>query len=138
MNPRRKIVILLVLLVLLSVASGFFAGARYGKIKARQRSRPDAWNVEAMHTLDRKLKLTPEQREKVQQILDSGVDDLMVIRMDALSRTTVVIDRMVAQIEPSLTEEQKVEFQRLKEERAQPSLDMLRVKPREAAKSKPQ
>ena len=130
MNPRRKIVFLLILLILLSGVGGFFGGARYGKIKARKRALPEAWNVEAMKVLDRKLELAPEQREKVQRVLDSGVEELIVVRTDALARTNVIIDRMVAEIEPSLTEEQKAEFLRLKKERAEPSIDMLRVKPR--------
>jgi hypothetical protein len=134
MNARRNIILLLVLLIALSGVGGFFGGARYGKIKARQRSRPEAWNVEAMRTLDRRLKLTSEQREKVQQILDNGVEKLVVIRTDALAKTNVVIDQMVAEIEPSLTEEQRTEFRRLKEERAQVSLDMLHVAPRDNAK----
>jgi hypothetical protein len=134
MNARRNIILLLVLLIALSGVGGFFGGARYGKIKARQRSRPEAWNVEAMRTLDRRLKLTSEQREKVQQILDNGVEKLVVIRTDALAKTNVVIDQMVAEIEPSLTEEQRTEFRRLKEERAQVSLDMLHVAPRDNSK----
>ena len=134
MNARRNIILLLILLIVLSGFGGFFGGARYGKMKARQRSRPEAWNVEAMRTLDRRLKLTPEQREKVQQILDGGVEKLVVIRTDALARTNVVIDQMVGEIEPSLTEEQRAEFRRLKEERAQISLDMLHVTPRDNAK----
>jgi hypothetical protein len=134
MNPRRKIVLLLLLLVILGALGGFIAGTRYGKMRARQRSLPAAWNVEAMKMLDRKLNLTPEQREKVQDVLDSGVDELIVIRTDALARTNLVIDRMVSEIGPSLNEEQKVELQKLKEERAQPSIDMLRVKARSGAK----
>jgi ABC-type polar amino acid transport system ATPase subunit len=134
MNSRRQIIGLLILVIVLSGVGGFFGGVRYGKMKARQRSRPEAWNVEAMRMLDRKLKLTQEQHEKVQRILDGGVEELVVIRTDALGKTNVVIDRMVGQIDPLLTDEQKAELQRLKEERAQISLDMLHVKPREAAK----
>ena len=133
MSARWRIIVLLLVVVLLSTAGGVALGRCWMKAEYRRRSKPQAWNVEAMRTMERKLSLTPEQREQVQRVLDSGVVDLMAVRTDTLAKTDVIIDRMVAAIEPVLTTEQRAAFLKLKEERAQTSLDMLYVKPRPGA-----
>lgn len=134
MTSRKKIIILLVTLMLVSGVAGAFLGACWGKNQARKRSLPQSWNVAAMQTLQRKLKLTPEQAEKVQSVLDSGVGDLQVIRTETLARTNIVVERLSSQIEPSLTAEQIPIFRKLVQERAQGSLDLLNVAPRPEAK----
>jgi predicted Holliday junction resolvase-like endonuclease len=130
MSSRRKIILLLIVLMIISGLAGTCIGIRVGKAQARKRSIPEAWNVEAMKTLQRKLSLTPEQAAKVQAALDSGVEELRAVRADTLARTDKVVNRVVADIGPLLTEEQQPVFQKLVEERAQASLEMLNVVPR--------
>jgi len=138
MTSRRKIILLLVVLMIISGLAGACIGIRVGKLQARKRSIPEAWNVEAMKTLQRRLSLTPEQAAKVQAALDSGVEELRAVRADTLARTDKVINRVVAEIEPLLTPEQRPVFRKLVEERAQTSLEMLNVVPRAGNKpSKP-
>ncbi|HET6407462.1 MAG TPA: hypothetical protein VFG14_06240 [Chthoniobacteraceae bacterium] len=126
----RKIALLLVVLMIISGLAGTCVGIRIGKDKARKRSVPEAWNVEAMKMLQRKLTLTPEQSAKVQAILDSGVEDLRAVRVETLARTDKVINRLSGEIEPLLTEAQLPVFRQLVDERAQASLEMLNVVPR--------
>jgi hypothetical protein len=135
MTSRKKIILLLIVLMIISGLAGTCIGIRVGKAQARKRSIPEAWNVEAMKTLQRKLDLKPEQAPKVQAVLDSGVDELRVLRTDTLARTDKVINRLVREIEPLLTEVQRPIFHNLIEERAKASLEMLNVVPRSDGKS---
>ena len=135
MTSRRKIILLLIVLMIISGLAGTCIGIRIGKDRARKRSVPEAWNVEAMKSLQRKLDLTPEQVTKVQAVLDSGVDELRGVRADTLARTDKIINRLVGEIEPVITEEQRPLFHKLVEERAQASLEMLNVVPRSDGKS---
>ena len=136
MISRRSIIILLLIaLMIISGLAGTCIGIRIGKDRVRKRSVPEAWNVEAMKSLQRKLDLTPEQAAKVQAVLDSGVDELRGVRTDTLARTDKIINRLVGEIEPLITEEQRPLFHKLVEERAQASLEMLNIVPRSDGKS---
>jgi hypothetical protein len=136
MTSRKKIILLLITLMIISGLAGTCIGIRIGKKQARKRSVPAVWNVEAMKTLQRKLDLTPEQAAKIQAVLDVGVEELRAVRANTLSRTDKVIDRLSAEIEPTLTEVQRPIFRQLVEERAKASLEMLNVVPRTDGKSK--
>lgn len=131
MKPTWKIAALLAAIVLLSGFTGYYFGFQVAKAKARARSNPDTWNVSAMKTLERKLKLTPAQHEKVQAILDGGVDELRGIRIDTIAKSNRVLERLIAEVSQELTPEQRVEFAKLKAERIQTNLDMLKVEPRQ-------
>lgn len=135
MTSRKKIILLLIVLMIISGLAGACIGICVGKAQVRKRSVPAVWNVEAMRTLQRKLDLTPEQAAKVQAVLDVGVEELRAVRADTLSRTDKIINRLAGEIEPMLTEEQRPVFRKLVEERAQASLEMLNVVPRSEGKS---
>ena len=134
MSSRKKIIGLLLALMIISGLAGTCIGIRLGKAQVRKRSVPEAWNVEAMKTLQRKLDLTPEQAAKIQAILDSGVEELRAVRADTLERTDKIINRLASEITPVLSEEQRPVFHQLVEERAQASLEMLNVLPRAGGK----
>lgn len=135
MTSRKKIILLLIVLMIISGLAGTCIGIRVGKAQARKRSVPEAWNVAAMKMLHRKLDLTPEQATKVQAVLDIGVEELRAVRIDTLARTDKIINRLAGEIEPVLTEVQRPVFHKLVEERAQASLEMLNVVPRPDSKS---
>jgi hypothetical protein len=128
MRARWRIIVVLVALVFVSGYAGGLIGARIQRKKDWRRSHPEAWNVSAMHTLESRLKLTPEQKEKVQSILDSGVVELKAVRVDTIARADAVIDRMIAAADRELTPEQRIEFAKMKREET--NLDVLKVEPR--------
>ena len=130
MKPTWKIAALLAAIVLVSGFTGYYFGFHVAKAKARARSNPETWNVSAMKTLERKLKLTPAQHDKVQAILDGGVDELRGIRIDTIAKSNRVLERLIAAVGAELTAEQREEFAKLKAERMQANLDMLKVEPR--------
>ena len=130
MKSRWKIVLVLLALVLVSGVVGALIGARIARDKARRRSHPEAWNVSAMRSLELRLHLTPAQKEKAQAILDSGVVELKSVRIETIAKADVVVARMIAELDRELTPEQRVEFAKLKDERDETDLDMLKVEPR--------
>ena len=130
MKPTWKIAALLAAIVLVSGFTGYYFGFHVAKARARARSNPETWNVSAMKTLERKLKLTPAQHDKVQAILDGGVDELRGIRIDTIAKSNRVLERLIAAVGAELTAEQREEFAKLKAERMQANLDMLKVEPR--------
>src|SRR5262249_39840841 len=98
MRTTWKIAALLFALVLISGFAGYYLGFQVAKAKARARSNPDAWNVSAMNTLDRKLKLTPTQHDKIQAIIDGGVNELRDIRIDTIEKSNRVLERMISEV----------------------------------------
>jgi hypothetical protein len=119
-------------LVALAAISGF-AGLRVGQALARRshgQGAAEAWPETALRSLDRKLKLTPAQHDRVQAALDRAIDKLKGIRQQALAETSVVVKELVAEVDADLTPEQRQAFAMQKPGAAQITLDLLRVEPR--------
>ena len=53
------------------------------------------------------LNLTPEQKAKVQPIIDQATPQIENIRREAMQKTKAVVDNAMAQIRPLLTPEQQ-------------------------------
>ncbi len=130
MKPTWKIAALLAAIVFVSGFTGYYFGFQVAKAKARARSNPDAWNVSAMRGIERQIKLTPPQRQKIQAIIDGGVVELKTIRLSTVEKTDAILDRLIAEIDLQLTPEQQAEFTKLKKKRSPATLDMLKVEPR--------
>lgn len=127
MKSRWKIAALLVALILAAMVAGAFIGAHLERKKHRRRSQPAAWNVEAMKAIERQVELTPEQRARVQQIIDAGVVDLQRVRKETIASADAVVERMIGQIRPELTPGQQPMFDELVSKRYEASLDLLNV-----------
>lgn len=130
MTARWKITALLLAIVVASGLAGGFVGFQWAKSIARKRSNPEAWNMSAMRTIDRRLKLTPQQKTAVQALLDGGVVELKQLRIETMMQTAPILDRMLAGMEKEMSPEQMPEFAKLKKERGLPTVDMLKVEPR--------
>lgn len=96
----------------------------------KHRHAPETWNQTAMRTLQRRLKLTPEQAQKTQAILDSGVEEMKGIRLETIGRTNAVIERFIREIDQEITPGQRAEFEKFKNERGEVTLDLRKVEPR--------
>jgi Spy/CpxP family protein refolding chaperone len=53
------------------------------------------------------LNLTPDQKTKVQPILDQAKPQIVAIHQDAMQKTKAVMDSTMSQIRPLLTPEQQ-------------------------------
>lgn len=123
-----KTVICLVALVLVSGLAGALLGRRWARSEFECRSDPSHWNQRAMHDLERLVKLTPQQRAKIQGHLDAAVAELKGIRHDTVSRSTAIVMRLVDEVDADLTPEQRLAFQRMKPKRSELSdLNILNV-----------
>jgi Spy/CpxP family protein refolding chaperone len=116
--------------VLVSVVAGGIVGAKVAEHLLKKRHAPEMWNQSVMHALQRHLKLTPAQAQKVQAIIDGGVGEMKTIRLETITRTDVVVERLIADIDRELTPEQSAELQKLKAQRGATTIDMLKVEPR--------
>lgn len=130
MKPKWKITLVLLALVVVSFAAGGFLGAKIVDRAYKRRHAPEMWNQTVMRALKQRLKLTPEQLQKVQAIIDTGVEEMKTVRLETIARTDTVFDRMADKIDHELTPEQSAELQKLKKERGATTIDMLKVEPR--------
>jgi Spy/CpxP family protein refolding chaperone len=60
-----------------------------------------------LERLTKSLDLTPDQRAKIQPILDQAKPQIAAINQDAAAKTRTVVTNMLAQIRPLLTPEQQ-------------------------------
>ena len=130
MRAKWKITLVLLSLVLVSFLAGAFLGAKLTERTLKRRHAPEMWNQTVMRALQQRLKLTPEQAQKVQAIIDGGVEEMKGIRLETIGKTDAVFERMIAQVERELTPEQNAELQKLKQQRTATTIDMLKVEPR--------
>jgi Spy/CpxP family protein refolding chaperone len=130
MKTKWKITLVLLGIVLVSFAAGGFLGAKMVDRAYKRRHAPEMWNQTVMRALQQHLKLTPEQAQKIQTIIDGGVEEMKGIRLETIGRTDAVFQRMIGEIDHELTPEQSAELQKLKQTRGATTIDMLKVEPR--------
>jgi hypothetical protein len=127
MKAKWKIVLMLLGIVLVSAGAGGIVGAKLMQHALKRKHTPETWNQSVMHVLQRNLKLTPEQAPKVQRIIDGGVEEMKRIRLETISKTDSVIDRLVSEVDRELTPEQQEELQKLKEQHGATTVDIRMV-----------
>ncbi len=71
----------------------------------------------ALERMTEQLNLTPEQKAKVQPIVDQATPQIESIRRDAMEKTKAVMDNAMSQIRPMLTPEQQKKLDEAKTER---------------------
>jgi len=130
MKTKWKVIFLQLGIVLVSLLVGGLVGVKWAEHALKRRHAPEMWNHAAMRALQGRLKLTPEQTQKTQAIIDGGVEEMKGIRLETISRTDAVIERMLGEIDHLLTPEQSAELKKLKQQRGATTIDMLKVEPR--------
>ena len=125
-----KIALLLVAVIAVSGTAGALMGVCYTKKAVQKRRDPTQWHETVMRYLESKLKLTPDQKAKVEFALDQAVDKLKVTRVETIASTAKTIDEFCVQIEKELTPEQRTIFEKIKAEDAKPSIDLLKFEPK--------
>lgn len=130
LNTRWKIILTLVAVVLISGLAGGVIGTRLTYARIHRHNTPQTWNESVMRALQHRLRLTPEQTQKVQARMDARVDELTALREETVAKANGIIEQLVADVDREITPEQKVEFEKLKKQREQTTLDTLKVQPR--------
>ena len=67
--------------------------------------------------LSEKLNLTPEQKAKVQPIIEQAKPQIMAIRQEARQKTQAVMDNTMSQIRPMLTAQQQEKLDAMRKAR---------------------
>ena len=105
---------LLTLLTIAAISAGGFAFAQeeqeHGHGGPHGAGGPGGWHGHGGGPLDHfteTLNLTPEQKAKVQPIIDQAKPQLQAIHQDAMAKAKVVMDNAMTQIRPMLTPEQQ-------------------------------
>jgi putative protein kinase ArgK-like GTPase of G3E family len=112
-SRRIKISLLLSLLVVVSVAVGFFLGIVLSSVINKKKEDPAFWKKAATKHLE-KLQPTEEQRKKFEARTDSAVQELSALQKEGITRIWDVINRATADIDKELTPEQRVIFEKIK------------------------
>ncbi len=108
-----KIAALLVTLFVVGVVTGAVLTIAIVKKKAQEN---DNWPAATYRLYKKRLKLTPEQEQKLKPTFELAGDELRTIRRDTLQEVLGVIRRANVEIEKELTPAQKVEFEKLRED----------------------
>jgi hypothetical protein len=135
MNERGswKTVLCLVGLVAVSGLTGGLLGRQWARHEFQRRSDPSHWNETAMRDVERVVKPTPQQREKIQACLDAAVEELKTVRADTIQRSVAIVTRLIDQVDRELTPEQRVAFDRIRPKPSDlPSLNLLNVQTRKS------
>lgn len=140
-KPLRYLVVMVCLLGI-SLGSAV-VGAKFGfelaKKKFRQRSNPEAWNVQAMRELEARLELQEDQREKIQSLMDEAVAKLKEMRRSTLVESGGVVDNLFSAVDAELTPQQQVIFRELIRDRERLKQEIIKEdgdlkKPQQQAK----
>ena len=111
-NMKRKL-ITLILAGTLSLGSFAFAQDQNEEGAGRHGGRKH----NSIERITESLNLTPEQKTKVQPILDQARPQIEDIRREALQKTKAVMDNVKAQIRPMLTPEQQQKLDEVRNDR---------------------
>lgn len=74
------------------------------------------WQSVAMKNYERRLKLTPEQMDKLRPAFEQAGNELGGVRTNTMTDVGMIIRRLNLQVEASLTPEQHDEFEKMREE----------------------
>jgi Spy/CpxP family protein refolding chaperone len=98
---------LLTLVAIAAIGAGGFAWAQ-GEAKGPHGG-PGGWHGQGgpLDHLTETLNLTPDQKAKVQPIIDQAKPQLQAIHQDAMTKAKGVMDSTMAQIRPLLTPDQQ-------------------------------
>ncbi len=91
----------------LSLGSFAFAQEPEGNSPGKHGTRGSGYHHSPLERTTEKLNLTPEQKAKVQPIIDQATPQIENIRREAMQKTKAAVDNAMAQIRPLLTAEQQ-------------------------------
>lgn len=114
---KWRVALGLFVVFLAGAASGFFASAWQARKKFDTRHRVGLKSDRMMRHFQRHLELTPEQRQKVEPILDQSAARLQEIRAETGRRVSETMEQSRREIAPHLTPEQRVKMEEMKERR---------------------
>ncbi len=108
-----KIAVLLLALFVMGVVTGAALTVAIVKKKIAEN---DNWQGMTYRLYKQRLKLTPEQEEKLRPTFTLAGEELRAVRRETMRDIFGIIRRVNVEVEKELTPEQLVEFDKLREE----------------------
>ncbi|MCD6052018.1 MAG: hypothetical protein K0Q55_3436 [Verrucomicrobia bacterium] len=108
-----KIAALLAALFVVGVVTGAVLTIAIVKKKADEN---DNWQRATYQLYKKRLKLTPEQEQRLKPAFELAGEDFRAVRRAALRDILDAVRRVNVEVEKELTPEQKVEFDKLRED----------------------
>ena len=96
--------------------SGSMLTLRVVKRAVGRNLNPDGWATAAMQAYRKKLKLTPEQIQKIQPAMDQAAQEIRAIGGSATVEIFSVVIQMNDRVAKELTPEQQKRFEEMKQE----------------------
>ncbi|MEP6603902.1 MAG: periplasmic heavy metal sensor [Spartobacteria bacterium] len=97
---------LLTVLAVTGIVLGGFAVA-WGEMDGGHGRHGDRQGFNVMERMTESLNLTPEQKAKIQPIVDQAKPQIMAIHQEAMQKTHAVMENAMTQIRPLLNPEQQ-------------------------------
>jgi hypothetical protein len=122
MDKPWKIILLLAGIFVTGATTGGLVAVRVCKEQLDKPKQPppvEQWTVERLKRLKERLKLSPEQVEKVKPVMKRDMEELSQLRGDFFTKSRTIVDRMEKDIAAHLTPEQLQEFEKVKQESAE-------------------
>jgi Spy/CpxP family protein refolding chaperone len=113
MNLRQ---ITLTTLTALSLGSVLFAQDQDGQDRERHGGRGGR-NHDMLARMTERLNLTPEQKTRIQPIVDQAKPKIAAIHQEAMQKSKAVLDEAMTQIRPMLTLEQQKQLEDMHNDR---------------------
>ncbi|MEN9575507.1 MAG: hypothetical protein RL514_3362 [Verrucomicrobiota bacterium] len=111
-----KVILALLGLFLLGAATGTFITLKVVKRYIEARTNPERMSQSLLQEYQRRLRLTPEQAEKIRPILQRTGREMWELRTEMAGRTLQVIRLSHEEIAVELQPEQREEFARVNKE----------------------
>lgn len=111
-----KIMLCLVAIFAAGAVSGGMVTLRLVKKAVGRNLNPDGWSSAAMQAYRKKLKLTPEQIQKIQPAMDQAAQEIRAIGGNTTMEIFSVVVQMNDKVAQELTPEQQKLFEEMKQE----------------------
>lgn len=111
-----KVILALLALFALGAATGTVVTLKFVKRAIEGRTNPERMSSSLLQEYQRRLRLTPEQAEKIRPILQRTGREMWELRSEMAGRTFQVIRASHEEIAAELTPEQREEFARVNKE----------------------
>ena len=100
-----------------ALALGSFAFGHEPETGGQDQRGGRGYHHSSLERTTEKLDLTPEQKAKVQPIIDQATPQIESIRREAMQKTKAVVDNAMGQIRPLLTPDQQKKFDEAQNDR---------------------
>ncbi|MDD2764712.1 MAG: hypothetical protein PHE83_12145 [Opitutaceae bacterium] len=117
MNKPWQICLVLIAIFAAGGVSGGLVAYRVVQRRMPHSPRIEAWGARQMERVAQELKLTPEQRARIQPIVKRNMEELARLRRQSMRAGHEILQRMETDIAAELTPEQRIKYGQILKDR---------------------